>query len=53
MAVEDVTSQMIKAYLDNRDDLTKTTINRYRGTLSMIFQRPSRTAMRRPIPRGW
>jgi integrase len=24
--------------LDTRDDLTKTTINRYRGTLSMIFQ---------------
>lgn len=37
-AIEDITPQMIKAYLDKRDDLTKTTINRYRGTLSMIFQ---------------
>ncbi len=38
VAVEDITPQTIKAYLDTRDDLTKTTINRYRGTLSMIFQ---------------
>src|ERR1039457_2677518 len=34
----DITPQTIKAYLDTRDDLTKTTINRYRGTISMIFQ---------------
>jgi site-specific recombinase XerD len=33
-----ITPQSIKAYLDTRDDLTKTTINRYRGTISMIFQ---------------
>ncbi len=36
--VTEITPQSIKAYLDTRDDLTKTTINRYRGTLSMIFQ---------------
>lgn len=36
--VAEITAQTIKAYLDTRDDLTKTTINRYRGTLSMIFQ---------------
>lgn len=36
--IDDVTPQAIKSYLDTRDDLTKTTINRYRGTLSMIFQ---------------
>jgi integrase len=36
--IEDITPQAIKSYLDTRDDLTKTTINRYRGTLSMIFQ---------------
>jgi site-specific recombinase XerD len=33
-----ITPQSMKAYLDTRDDLTKTTINRYRGTISMIFQ---------------
>jgi hypothetical protein len=36
--LDDITPQTIKAYLDTRDDLTKTTINRYRGTISMIFQ---------------
>jgi integrase len=36
--VTEISPQSIKAYLDTRDDLTKTTINRYRGTLSMIFQ---------------
>jgi len=36
--IDDITPQAIKSYLDTRDDLTKTTINRYRGTLSMIFQ---------------
>jgi integrase len=34
----EITPQLIRAYLATRDDLTKTTINRYRGTLSMIFQ---------------
>ena len=28
----------INAYLDSRKDLNKTTMNRYRGTMSMIFQ---------------
>lgn len=37
-AIRDITPQMIKAYLDSRKDLTKTTMNRYRGTMSMIFQ---------------
>jgi site-specific recombinase XerD len=36
--LDNITPQTIKAYLDKRDDLTKTTINRYRGTISMIFQ---------------
>jgi site-specific recombinase XerD len=36
--INEITPQTIKAYLDTRDDLKKTTINRYRGTLSMIFQ---------------
>jgi site-specific recombinase XerD len=36
--VTEISPQSIKAYLDTRDDLTKTTINRYRGTMSMIFQ---------------
>ena len=36
--IKDITPQMIKAYLDSRKDLTKTTMNRYRGTMSMIFQ---------------
>ena len=36
--IEEITPQMIRAYLDTRSDLKKTTINRYRGTLSMIFQ---------------
>jgi integrase len=36
--IKDITPQMIKAYLDSRKDLTKTIMNRYRGTMSMIFQ---------------
>jgi site-specific recombinase XerD len=36
--IKDITPQMIKSYLDSRTDLTKTTMNRYRGTMSMIFQ---------------
>jgi site-specific recombinase XerD len=38
VAIEEITPQKIKAYFDTRTDLTKTTINRYRGTISMIFQ---------------
>ena len=38
MPLDEITPQAIKAYFDTRDDLTKTTINRYRGTISMIFQ---------------
>ena len=41
--LDDITPQTIKAYLDTRDDLTKTTINRYRGTISMIFQEAIRS----------
>ncbi|WP_353062280.1 tyrosine-type recombinase/integrase [Tunturibacter psychrotolerans] len=36
--LDNITPQTIKAYLDKRTDLTKTTINRYRGTISMIFE---------------
>jgi site-specific recombinase XerD len=49
-AVDDITPQMIKAYLDKRDDLTKTTINRYRGTLSMIFQEAIRNGKAKANP---
>ena len=49
-AIEDITPQMIKAYLDKRDDLTKTTINRYRGTLSMIFQEAIRNGKAKANP---
>lgn len=49
-AIEDITPQMIKAYLDKRDDLTKTTINRYRGTLSMIFQEAIRNGKAKENP---
>jgi site-specific recombinase XerD len=38
ISIAGITPQSIKAYLDTRDDLAKTTINRYRGTISMIFQ---------------
>jgi integrase len=41
---------MVKAYLDKRDDLTKTTINRYRGTLSMIFQEAIRNGKAKANP---
>jgi integrase len=41
---------MIKSYLDKRDDLTKTTINRYRGTLSMIFQEAIRNGKAKANP---
>ena len=36
--LKEITPQAIKAYLDSRTDLTKTTLNRYRATISMIFQ---------------
>lgn len=49
-AIEEITPQMIKAYLDKRDDLTKTTINRYRGTLSMIFQEAIRNGKAKANP---
>ncbi len=42
--IKDITPQMIKSYLDSRKDLTKTTMNRYRGTMSMIFQEAIRNA---------
>lgn len=50
VAVEEITPQTIKAYLDTRDDLTKTTINRYRGTLSMIFQEAIRNGKAKSNP---
>ena len=50
--IKDITPQMIKAYLDLRKDLTKITMNRYRGTMSMIFQEAIRNGKVRPIPQG-
>jgi site-specific recombinase XerD len=38
MPLREITPQAIKAYLDSRTDITKTTMNRYRATISMIFQ---------------
>lgn len=38
----EITPPSIKAYLDSRVDLTKTTMNRYRGTISIIFQEAMR-----------
>ena len=49
-AIDDITPQMIKTYLDRRDDLTKTTINRYRGTLSMIFREAIRNGKAKANP---
>jgi hypothetical protein len=39
-AITEITPQTIKAYLDSRSDLTKTTINRYRGTglTDLVYQ---------------
>jgi len=48
--IEEITPQMIKAYFDTRSDLTKTTINRYRGTLSMIFQEAIRNGKAKANP---
>jgi integrase len=48
--LDDITPQTIKAYLDTRDDLTKTTINRYRGTISMIFQEAIRNGKAKANP---
>jgi site-specific recombinase XerD len=49
-AIDEITPQMIKSYFDKRDDLTKTTINRYRGTLSMIFQEAIRNGKAKANP---
>src|ERR1039457_5994285 len=48
--LDDITTQTIKAYLDTGDDLTKTTINRYRGTISMIFQEAIRNGKAKANP---
>ena len=48
--LDNITPQTIKAYLDTRDDLTKTTINRYRGTISMIFQEAIRNGKAKANP---
>jgi site-specific recombinase XerD len=48
--LDDITPQTIKAYLDTRVDLTKTTINRYRGTISMIFQEAIRNGKAKANP---
>ena len=48
--LDDITPQTIKAYLDTRDDLTKTTIHRYRGTISMIFQEAIRNGKAKANP---
>ena len=45
VSIDDITPQTIKAYFDTRNDLTKTTINRYRGTISMIFQEATLAAL--------
>ncbi|MEO8725835.1 MAG: tyrosine-type recombinase/integrase [Acidobacteriaceae bacterium] len=50
IAIDDITPQSIKAYFDTRTDLTKTTINRYRGTLSMIFQEAIRNGKAKANP---
>jgi site-specific recombinase XerD len=48
--VQDITQQSLKEYLDTRTDLSKTTINRYRGTLSMIFQEAIRNGKAKSNP---
>jgi hypothetical protein len=48
--LEEITQQKIKAYLYTRTDLIETTINRYRGTLSMIFQEIIWSAMSKTNP---
>ena len=48
--LDNITPQTIKAYLDKRNDLTKTTINRYRGTISMIFQEAIRNGKAKANP---
>jgi len=48
--IEEITPQMIRTYLDTRSDLKKTTINRYRGTLSMIFQEAIRNGKAKVNP---
>lgn len=48
--IEQITPQSIKAYFGTRTDLTKTTINRYRGTMSMIFQEAIRNGKGKSNP---
>jgi site-specific recombinase XerD len=50
VALDDITPQTIKAYMDTRTELTKTTINRYRGTISMIFQEAIRNGKAKANP---
>jgi len=50
LPLDEITPQTIKAYLDTRVDLTKTTINRYRGTISMIFQEAIRNGKAKANP---
>lgn len=50
LPIDEITPQAIKAYFDTRDDLTKTTINRYRGTISMIFQEAIRNGKAKTNP---
>ena len=50
VALDDITPQTIKAYMDTRSELTKTTINRYRGTISMIFQEAIRNGKAKANP---
>lgn len=48
--IDQITPQSIKAYFDTRTDLTKTTINRYRGTMSMVFQEAIRNGKGKTNP---
>ena len=50
VALDDITPQTIKAYMDTRSELTKTTINRYRGTISIIFQEAIRNGKAKANP---
>lgn len=50
MKVEDITPARITEYLSSRTDLTPATINRYRSTLSMIFQEAMRNEKAKSNP---